>query len=150
MVVTPLSQPFFAQFDPSITPGTYASSSPTYSILTTAIRTYADGFIAINEKFTPPSGGLAEQYSKANGAPVSAVDLTWSYASALTAFQARAGVVSAGWGAKGLTAPSTCSTSGSGAGATVAVTFTVDATTVFGGESCFVSPCAFCFAEFML
>ena len=111
MVVTSLSQAFFAQFDPSIAPGTYPSSSPTFSTLTTAIRAFADNFVAINEKFTPSNGGLAEQYSKADGVPVSAVDLTWSYASAITAFQARAGAVSEGWGAKGLTAQSACFTS---------------------------------------
>ena len=63
---------------------------------------------------------------------MSAVDLTWSYASAITAFQARNGTVSASWGASGLTVPSTCQTGG---GDTVAVTFNVLATTVFGGES---------------
>jgi glucoamylase len=133
--VTSLSQPFFAQFDPSVTAGTYAASSSTYTSLTTAIRTYADAFIAINAKYTPQGGGLAEQYSRTDGTPVSAVDLTWSYASALTAFQARAGIVSASWGAKGLTVPSTCSTGGSGGGSggTVAVTFNVAATTVQGG-----------------
>ncbi|KAF8532561.1 glucoamylase [Gautieria morchelliformis] len=130
--VTSLSQPFFAQFDSSIVPGTYASSTSTFSTLTSAIRSYADGFVALNAKFTPSNGGLAEQFSKQDGTPVSAVDLTWSYASALTAFQARAGVVSPTWGAQGLTAPATCSPSGSGTGATVAVTFTVDATTVLG------------------
>ena len=91
----------------------------------------------------PLNGGLAERYSKANGAPVSTVDLTWSYALALTAFQV-------GWDARGLTMLSACSTSGSSAGGTVAVIFTVNAMTIFDGESCFDSPCAFCFAEFML
>jgi len=129
--VTSLSQPFFAQFIPSITPGIYASSTSTYSALTTAIRSYADGFVAMNAKYTPSNGGLAEQFSKNNGAPLSAVDLTWSYASALTAFQARSGLVSASWGAKGLVAASSCSPPPSPS-RTVAVTFTVQATTVFG------------------
>ncbi|KAF8590894.1 carbohydrate-binding module family 20 protein [Ramaria rubella] len=132
IVVTSVSQPFFAQFDPSIAPGTYPASSSTYASLTSDISAYADGFVALNAKFTPSGGGLAEQFSKSDGTPVSAVDLTWSYASALTAFQARAGTVSASWGAKGLTVPSTCSTSGSGSAPTVAITFTVDATTVLG------------------
>lgn len=87
----------------------------------------------MNAKYTPSNGGLAEQFSKNNGAPLSAVDLTWSYASALTAFQARSGLVSASWGAKGLVAVSSCSPPQS-TSPTVAVTFTVQATTVFGGE----------------
>ncbi len=64
----------------------------------------------------------------------------WSYAAISTAFEARAGVVPASWGAAGLIVPTTCSTSGGGGGgggggdATVAVTFNVQATTVFGGR----------------
>lgn len=84
--------------------------------------------------YTPSGGGLAEQYSRSTGAPLSAVDLTWSYASALTAFEARNNTGFASWGAKGLT--TTCSGgSGGSSGSTVAVTFNVDATTVYGGKS---------------
>lgn len=103
--------------------GTYASTTTTFITLTTGIKNYADGFVQIVAKYTPSNGALSEQYSKSNGAPLSASDLTWSYASALTAFMARAGTVPASWGAKGLT--SSC----------VAVTFNVQATTVFGGRS---------------
>jgi len=131
--VTPISQPFFAQFIPSVASGTYASSTSTYAVLTSAIRSYADGFVALNAQFTPSNGGLAEQFSKHDGSPASAVDLTWSYASALTAFQARAGVLSGSWGAKGLTIPSSCPAPKSST-PTAVVTFTVTATTVFGGK----------------
>lgn len=130
--VTSTSQPFFAQFAPSITPGTYPSTSTTATSLISAIRSYADSFIAINAQYTPSDGGLSEQFSKSDGTPVSAVDLTWSYASAITAFQASEGIFSNSWGAKGLTAPNTCSTSNPLR--TVAVTFQVQATTVFGRE----------------
>lgn len=117
--------------------GTYTSSTSTFTTLTLAIKTFADGFIAENAKYTPSNGGLAEQYSRSDGTPVSAVDLTWSYASALTAFAARDGKTYASWGAAGLTVPSTCSSGGSGGGSgdTVAVTFNVDATTTFGGKN---------------
>ena len=131
--VTSISQPFFAQFVPSIAPGTYVSSSSTYATLSSAIRNYADAFVALNAKFTPSNGGLAEQYSKNDGSPVSAVDLTWSYASALTAFNARTGALSGSWGAKGLTVPSSCAVPTSSSH-TVVVTFTVQATTVLGGK----------------
>ena len=138
LTVTALSQPFFALFDSSITTGTYDSSSSTFTSLTTAIQAYADSYIALAANYTPANGGLAEQYSRNNGTPLSAADLTWSYAAALTAFAARDGFTSPSWGASGLTSPSTCSTSGgggggSGGGSTVAVTFNVHATTVWGG-----------------
>ncbi|KAG9094373.1 hypothetical protein FRC07_011315, partial [Ceratobasidium sp. 392] len=74
-----------------------------------AIRKYADGFVAINQKYVGPNGGLAEQFDRATGLPKSAVDLTWSYASALTAFDARSLRVPESWGAAGLKAPTgTC------------------------------------------
>ncbi|TFK52523.1 glucoamylase [Heliocybe sulcata] len=134
--VTSISLPFFQQFSSSVTAGSYAASSTTYTTLTSAIKSFADGFVAINAQYTPSNGGLAEQYSRSNGSPLSAVDLTWSYASAVTAFEARNNTQFAGWGAAGLTVPSTCSTSGGGGGggggSTVAVTFNVDATTVYG------------------
>ncbi|KAI0373730.1 glucoamylase [Pilatotrama ljubarskyi] len=130
--VTSTSLPFFQQFSSSVTAGTYSSSSSTFQTLTSAIKTFADGFLAVNAKYTPSNGGLAEQYSRSNGSPLSAVDLTWSYAAALTSFAARSGKTYASWGAAGLTVPSTCSSSGGGGAGTVAVTFNVQATTTFG------------------
>jgi len=128
--VTSTSLAFFRQFSPSVTPGTYASSSSTFTTLTTAIKTFADGFLVMNAKYTPSNGALAEQYSKNDGHPLSAVDLTWSYASALTAFDARKGTIPASWGAMGLKVPSVCNVN---TGPVVSITFNVQATTVFGG-----------------
>lgn len=133
MDITPISLTFFKIFDSSAAVGTYTSSSTTYSTVTSAIKTYADGFVAIVAKYTPDDGGLAEQYSKSDGKPLSAADLTWSYASALTAFRARNGTIPASWGASGLTLPTVCQT-GTGEG-TAAITFNVDANTVLGGKS---------------
>ncbi|KAJ7625223.1 glucoamylase [Mycena polygramma] len=138
--VTSVSLAFFQQFSPSVAVGTYASSTSTFTSLVSAVQTFADGFLAIHAKFTPSNGGLAEQFSRDSGVPASAVDLTWSYAAALTMFGARAGVTSPGWGAAGLTVPTTCQTSGGGGGGgtpptgTVAVTFNVVATTVVGED----------------
>lgn len=118
--------------------GTYASTTGTYTTLTNAVKAYADSFVAVVAKYTPSNGGLAEQYSRSNGVPVSAVDLTWSYASVLTAVDARNGIAPASWGAKGLTVPTTCSRAGdpgNPGGGTIAVTFKVQATTVLGGQS---------------
>jgi hypothetical protein len=105
-------------------------------LLTFCTQTFADGFIAVVAQYTPANGGLAEQYTRAAGVPTSALDLTWSYAAALTAFNARAGFVPTSWGAKGLTVPSTCQTGGATPGnpgsGSVAVTFNEKATTVYG------------------
>lgn len=133
--VTAVSQPFFSLFSSGIQTGTIPSSSATFNSLTTAIKNYADSFVAVVAKYTPSGGGLAEQYSRSNGSPISAVDLTWSYAALLTANGARNGVVPASWGASGLAVPTTCSGGGGGGGGggnTVSVTFNVNATTVFG------------------
>ncbi|KAI0669272.1 glucoamylase [Trametes maxima] len=137
--VTDTSLAFFQQFSSGVKAGSYDAESDTYKTLTSAIKDFADGFLTVNAKFTPSNGGLAEQYSRSDGTPTSAVDLTWSYAAALTAFAARDGKTFPSWGAAGLTVPSSCSTGGSGSGGgsggsadTVPVTFNVDATTVFG------------------
>ena len=134
---------------PSVAIGTYASSSSTYATLTTAIKTYADGHLSIVETYTPSNGSLAEQFSRSTGTPLSATDLTWSYASFLTAVARRSGQMPTSWGEPNAnTVPSTCSTtSANGTYATptataplppcttvpsVAVTFNVAESTTFG------------------
>ncbi len=128
--VTTTSLAFFQQFSSGIATGTYASTSSQYTQLTSAIKTFADEFVVIAAKYTPSNGGLAEQYDKSTGAPLSAADLTWNYASVLTAGASRAGVKPASWGASGLTAPTQCVAN---PGPQVSVTFNVQATTQFGG-----------------
>ncbi|KAF8195461.1 glucoamylase [Pholiota molesta] len=134
--VTTTSLAFFQQFSSSVAVGTYASTTTTFTTLTTAIQNWADGFVAVVQKYTPANGGLSEQYDKNTGVPLSASDLTWSYAALLTTITARDGVVPASWGASGLVASASCSTSGGGSSGgssgTVAVTFNVQATTVYG------------------
>jgi glucoamylase len=128
--VTTTSLDFFQQFSPSIVTGTYSTTSSQYMQLTSAIKTFADGFVEIAANYTPSDGGLSEQYDKSTGAPVSAADLTWSYASVLTAGASRASVEPASWGASGLTVPAVCLPN---PGPQVSVTFNVNATTQFGG-----------------
>ncbi|KAI5981706.1 glycoside hydrolase family 15 protein [Pisolithus albus] len=123
--VTDVSLDFFRTFDVSVSTGTYTASSSTYGTLMCAIKSFADGFVAVNANYTPSDGSLAEQYSRTDGLPVSAVDLTWSYASALTAFAALEGQSPVTWGAQALSVSSTCYSP-------VSVTFNVDATTAFG------------------
>jgi len=127
--VTDTSLGFFSQFLTGIAPGTYLSNSSQYSKLTSAIKAFADGFVQIAASYTPSDGGLAEQFDKSTGHPLSAADLTWSYASVLTANDSCAGVKPAGWGAKGLVVPSVCL---SNPGPQVFITFNVNATTHFG------------------
>ncbi|KAN0140557.1 glycoside hydrolase [Lactarius tabidus] len=133
--VTTTSLDFFQQFSASIVTGTYSSTDPQYTQLTSAIKTFADGFVEIAANYTPSNGGLSEQYDKSTGVPVSAVDLTWSYASVLTAGASRAGVEPASWGASGLTVPAQCLPN---PGPQVSATFNVNATTQFG-ENIFVT-----------
>lgn len=97
-----------------------------YEHLTGAIRNFADGFVEIAAKYTPSGGGLAEQFDKKTGQPLSAADLTWSYASLLTASSAYAGV-NESWGADGLIVPLKCLPPPQ-----INVTFNVNASTFFG------------------
>lgn len=149
LTISDINLAFFLDFSLSVSTGSYATSSPTYTQLTSAIKTYADGFISIVQQHVPSNGALAEQFSRNDGTPLSAVDLTWSYASFLTAAARRSGQMPASWGEPSANIPPTacaatsfqctyspptatapsapCSTVSS-----VAVTFNVAETTNFG------------------
>jgi glucoamylase len=99
ITITPVSLPFFHDIYPSAAEGTYASDSEVFTALVNAVKAYADGYFAIVQRHTPSSGALAEQFSRNDGTPLSAADLTWSYASFLTAVERRNAVVPASWGA---------------------------------------------------
>ncbi|KAM3076149.1 hypothetical protein ACMFMG_006337 [Clarireedia jacksonii] len=99
ITITEISQPFFDDLIPGISLGTYASSSKQFENIIQAIQSYADGFVSIAAQYTPSDGRLAEQFSRDNGTAMSAVDLTWSYASFLTMERARQGKHGPGWGA---------------------------------------------------
>ena len=74
-------------------------------------------------KYTPANGGLSEPFIKDTGATLSAVDLTWSSASALvTVFDARANVPVERWDADDLVVPTVC---GTNPGPTLTLTFQV-------------------------
>ncbi|KAF8699870.1 1,4-alpha-D-glucan glucohydrolase, partial [Rhizoctonia solani] len=107
--ITSLSLPFFQQIYPTAKVGSYSVVSKDGLGILFAVRKYADQFVLVNKKFVGPKGGLAEQFDRATGLPTSAVDLTWSYASAITAFDARSFKLPESWGAKGLNPPTgTC------------------------------------------
>ncbi|KAJ5226860.1 uncharacterized protein N7469_006866 [Penicillium citrinum] len=99
LTITQTSLPFFQDLDSTARVGNYSASSSTYSSITKAVRTYADGFISVVQQYTPSNGSLAEQFSRDNGTPISARDLTWSYASFLAASDRRNGIVPVSWGA---------------------------------------------------
>jgi len=133
--VTHVSIDFFRQFCPEIISGTYNSDTPTFGTLTTAVQAFADGFIGVIMKYIPFDGSLAEQYTREEGMPISAKDLTWSYASMLTMFAARKGVVPPSWGAKELLLepPHPCQMGDQWDNGAVWVTFKVTANTAPGG-----------------
>ncbi|KAG8985503.1 hypothetical protein FRB90_004655 [Tulasnella sp. 427] len=113
ITVTSTSLSFFQQFLSSATAGTYSSSSSGYATIIAGVQQMADDFVLINKQYTPSSGALSEQYTRSAGTPTSASDLTWSYASALTAFNRRASQVPASWGAAGLTCGGSTTTTSS-------------------------------------
>jgi glucoamylase len=110
VTVSQISLSFFQDLLPNIATGTYAGNSATYTNIINAVSTYADDFLAKVEQYTPSDGSLAEQYSKNDGNPVGAKDLTWSYAAFLTATSRRAGIVPPTWAnGTNLAVPGTCS-----------------------------------------
>ncbi|KUI67829.1 Glucoamylase [Cytospora mali] len=108
--VTSTSLAFFKDFDSSITAGTYESSSTTYTTIYDAVETYAEGYMNIVATYAASNGSLSEEFDKSTGKPLSAYDLTWSYAAFLSAANRRAGIVPSSWGASsGDAVPGTCS-----------------------------------------
>jgi glucoamylase len=124
LTVTSTSLPFFKDMLSSITVGTYESSSNTYITLASAIRTYADGYVNVVATYAQSNGSLSEQFARSNGTPLSAHDLTWSYAAFLTAAARRAGIVPYSWSESALIAvPSVCyATSATGSYSTATAT----------------------------
>ncbi|KAJ6130957.1 hypothetical protein N7523_001417 [Penicillium sp. IBT 18751x] len=116
LTINSVSLPFFKDMYSSAATGTYSSSSATYSTVVSAVKTYADGYMSLVEEYAMTNGSLSEQFSKTNGSPLSARDLTWSYAALLTANMRRNSVVPAAWGETSASSvPATCvSTSATG------------------------------------
>ena len=141
---------FFRELYPDAQPGrTYHRGGDVFARILDAAAAYADSFVAVVERYTPGGGALAEQFDRATGEPLSARDLTWSYASFVTMARRRAGHLPSSW-ATNTTAhdlPRVCAgTSARGtyapavaagapdvtANCTSRVLFVVNATTYFG------------------
>ncbi|KAL2007730.1 hypothetical protein VTN00DRAFT_7712 [Thermoascus crustaceus] len=97
ITITDVSLGFFQDVYPSAAVGTYESSSTTYEDIVAAVKAYADGYMSVAQKYTPSTLSLAEQFSRSDGSPLSAADLTWSYAALLTASARRNAIVPASW-----------------------------------------------------
>ncbi|KAI9643405.1 glycoside hydrolase 15 protein [Ciborinia camelliae] len=137
ITVTSTSLAFFRDFSSSITTGTYTSSTTTYTALYNEIKTYADGYVNIIATYAQANGSLSEQFNKVGGEPLSAYDLTWSYAAFLTTAARRAGVVPYSWGEPSASSvPGTCSaTSAIGTYSTATATSFPASQTPGGGGS---------------
>ena len=144
------SRPFFAALLPAMKRGIYHADDDgdTFHNITSAITKYADSFLLKAFEHIPRSGDLSEQYSRRDGSPLSAKNLTWSYAAFLSATSRRSGAMPRPWASQeGARVPAACApTSAKGvyraavaAGApargslcTVPVEFRVRATTYWG------------------
>ena len=94
------SLPFFKEIYPVCSIGTYPAKGGKYghfAKMTRAVRDYADSFIQVAREYTPEDGSLSEQYSRDDGKPMSAKDLTWSYASFMTMARRREGAYPRSW-----------------------------------------------------
>lgn len=93
IVVTNTSLPFWTYFAPSaaLAAGqTYPSNGSPYKTAIAALEGWADAFMRRVKFHTPADGRLGEEYDRAIGYARGAEDLTWSYASIITASMARA------------------------------------------------------------
>ncbi|PGH00556.1 hypothetical protein AJ80_09162 [Polytolypa hystricis UAMH7299] len=95
--ISDVSLGFFKDIYSRAAVGTYAASGETFWAIVAAVREYADGYLSVAQKYTPDSGELAEQFSRQNGIPLSANNLTWSYAALLTAAARRRSIVPPSW-----------------------------------------------------
>lgn len=93
--VTNTSKPFFDYFTPEAgleVGSSYQSESKEFGQVIDSLNGWGDAFIRTVQYYTPNSGHLTEEINRDTGSPQGAADLTWSYASLLTAALARAEV----------------------------------------------------------
>lgn len=91
--VTNISQPFFDYFAPEarLQAGkAYSKRSAQYQKAIGSLQGWGDAFMRRIKFYTPADGHLTEEYDRNTGQAVGVADLTWSYASVLTAAFARA------------------------------------------------------------
>ncbi|CAE6442105.1 unnamed protein product [Rhizoctonia solani] len=108
ITITSLSLPFFQQLRPSARTGTFKRGQTEFNKILESVLEYADGFSLINAEYIPSDGSMSEQYDKVTGEPRSALRLSASYTSAVTAFERRAGYVPVSWGGAKMKLPRVC------------------------------------------
>lgn len=111
--VTGTSLAFFSDLVPGIKEGTHNEGSDTYDTILQSVMSYADGYVDIVKTYMHQNGSMPEQFSKEDGTPLGARDLTWSYAAFITVSAARERVHSQifGWLASPPNLPSSCDAS---------------------------------------
>jgi len=71
----------------------YPTGTPQYAAMIQALQGWGDAYMRTVKYYTPAGGHLTEEYNRNTGVPQGARDLTWSYASVLTAAFARADAI---------------------------------------------------------
>jgi glucoamylase len=101
---------FFQDLYPAAKTTTYDRfwNADSFQKIVDAATAYADSFVDVAQKYTPSNGSLSEQFLKTDGTPLSAYDLTWSFASFVTMAQRRAGQYPQSWATNVAKPPSTC------------------------------------------
>ncbi len=98
LTIDATSLPFFKEIYPLARVGKFPWYHPSYYVLQHLARAYADTFVAVAQKYTPTNGMLAEQFLKsAPFTPISAANLTWSFASFVSMAQRRDGRFPPSW-----------------------------------------------------
>lgn len=91
--ITKVSAPFFTYYAPSSSlksPTVYSSNTTEFSTVIASLKGWGDAYIRRIKYHTPASRNLAEEFNRNDGFAQGAADLTWSYASLLSASFARA------------------------------------------------------------
>ncbi len=93
---------FFKELYPAVETGTYyrGDAKSPFAKIMSSVTAYADSFVEVAEKYIPRNGSLSEQYNRDTGTPLSAYDLTWSYAAFVTMSQRRSGQYPTSWGSR--------------------------------------------------
>ncbi|QSZ34432.1 hypothetical protein DSL72_006024 [Monilinia vaccinii-corymbosi] len=107
IIVDSTSIKFFQDLYPSVEAKKYEEKDSEFCKILEAVTAYADSFVAIVQKYAP-DGSLSEQFDRKTGKPVSASDLTMSYAAFVRMVQRRSGEYPRSWGSASLVAPQTC------------------------------------------
>ncbi|KAF3937920.1 Glucoamylase [Dactylella cylindrospora] len=96
ITVTPTTQKFWKYFAPDADPTLgrkYSSRSHTFKEMVRGLQGWGDMWIRTVKYWSPADGRFPEEFDRETGKGVGAKDLTWSYASVITAGAARARAV---------------------------------------------------------